>query len=57
MSAGPPFTDMAEPDGSGPILSVKNLQAHFRTTHFGVNRHVRAVDGITSSERTWCQRL
>ena len=47
MSAGPLLTDTAEPDGSGPILSVRNLQAHFRTAHFGVNRHVRAVDGIT----------
>src|SRR5450432_1839077 len=29
------------------MLSVRNLQAHFRTSHFGVNRYVRAVDGIS----------
>ena len=32
---------------AAPILSVRDLQAHFRTSHFGVNRYVRAVDGIT----------
>ena len=32
---------------SAPILSVENLQAHFRTSHFGVQREVRAVDGVT----------
>jgi peptide/nickel transport system ATP-binding protein len=35
------------PDGAGPILSVSNLQAYFRTSHFGVHRTVRAVDGIS----------
>ncbi|MGL4324363.1 MAG: ABC transporter ATP-binding protein [Beijerinckiaceae bacterium] len=30
-----------------PILHVDNLQAHFRTRYFGINREVRAVDGIT----------
>src|SRR5450432_814232 len=39
--------DMRTPDSGGPILSVTNLQAHFRTSHFGVNRYVRAVDGIS----------
>jgi peptide/nickel transport system ATP-binding protein len=48
MSANPALlTDTGEPDSSGPILSVRNLQAHFRASHFGVSRHVRAVDGIT----------
>ncbi len=36
-----------QPDGAGPILSVSNLQACFRTNHFGVHRTVRAVDGIS----------
>ncbi|MGL4810983.1 MAG: ABC transporter ATP-binding protein [Beijerinckiaceae bacterium] len=30
-----------------PVLHVENLQAHFRTRYFGVNREVRAVDGVT----------
>ena len=30
-----------------PILSVRDLQAHFRTNHFGVKRYVKAVDGIS----------
>jgi len=48
MSADPAkLTDTGEPDSSEPILSVRNLQAHFRTSLFGENRYVRAVDGIT----------
>ena len=43
--------DTAAPDSAGPILSVRDLQAHFRTSHFGVNRDVRAVDGITFDVR------
>src|SRR3978361_1708751 len=43
--------DMRAPAPDGPILSVSNLQAHFRTSHFGVNRYVRAVDGITFDVR------
>ena len=35
------------PDGIAPILSVRNLQAHFRVSHFGVERYVKAVDGIS----------
>ena len=35
----------------GPLLTVRELRAHFRTRHFGVNRHVRAVDGITFDVR------
>jgi peptide/nickel transport system ATP-binding protein len=30
-----------------PVLSVENLKAYYRTRYFGVNREVRAVDGIT----------
>jgi peptide/nickel transport system ATP-binding protein len=30
-----------------PVLQVRDLQAHFRTHYFGVNREVRAVDGVT----------
>ncbi|AOO81023.1 ABC transporter ATP-binding protein [Bosea vaviloviae] len=30
-----------------PVLEVRDLQAHFRTHYFGVNREVRAVDGVT----------
>src|SRR5467141_2173344 len=41
------FADAQQPDNARPILSVRNLQAHFRTSHFGINRYVRAVDGIT----------
>jgi peptide/nickel transport system ATP-binding protein len=48
MSAGPAMpTDTGERDSSEPMLSVRNLQAHYRVSHFGVNRHVRAVDGVT----------
>jgi peptide/nickel transport system ATP-binding protein len=32
-----------------PILRVENLQARFRTRHFGVSREVPAVDDITFS--------
>jgi peptide/nickel transport system ATP-binding protein len=41
------LTDAPEPDRAGPMLSVRDLQAHFRVRHFGVNRYVRAVDGIS----------
>jgi peptide/nickel transport system ATP-binding protein len=48
MSVAPVMaTDARQPDSGGPILSVRNLQAHFRTEHFGVSRYVRAVDGIS----------
>jgi peptide/nickel transport system ATP-binding protein len=30
-----------------PVLRVDNIQAHFLTHYFGVNRDVKAVDGIT----------
>ena len=52
MSSDPAaVTDARHPAGAGPILSVRSLQAHFRTSHFGVNRYVRAVDGITFDVR------
>jgi len=35
-------------DGAGaPVLRVDNIQAHFLTHYFGINRDVKAVDGIT----------
>ena len=30
-----------------PVLSVRDLRAYFRTSHFGINREVQAVDGVT----------
>jgi peptide/nickel transport system ATP-binding protein len=42
---------MTQPDAARPILSVDNLQAYFRTDHFGVHRTVRAVDGISFDVR------
>jgi peptide/nickel transport system ATP-binding protein len=50
----PAAADLAQPsrpDGVAPILSVRNLQAHFRTSHFGVKRYVRAVDGVSFDVR------
>ena len=29
-----------------PVLSVRGLKAYYRTKHFGVDREVRAVDGV-----------
>jgi peptide/nickel transport system ATP-binding protein len=52
MSTAPTAaTDTRQPERAGPILSVRDLQAHFRTSHFGVNRYVRAVDGISFDVR------
>jgi peptide/nickel transport system ATP-binding protein len=34
-----------------PVLQVRDLQAHFRTRYFGVNREVRAVDGVSFDVR------
>ncbi|KRE20416.1 ABC transporter [Bosea sp. Root483D1] len=34
-----------------PVLEVDGLQAHFRTRYFGVNREVRAVDGVSFTVR------
>src|SRR5712675_1272504 len=48
MTAAPAsFADAQQPNDGRPILSVRNLRAHFRTSHFGINRYVKAVDGIT----------
>lgn len=33
------------------VLEVRDLQAHFRTRYFGVNREVRAVDGVSFDVR------
>ena len=41
------FAGTQRPDHDRPILSVRNLRAHFRTSHFGVHRYVKAVDGIS----------
>jgi peptide/nickel transport system ATP-binding protein len=40
-----------QPEGAAPILSVRNLRAHFRTQHFGVMRTVKAVDGVSFNVR------
>jgi peptide/nickel transport system ATP-binding protein len=37
--------------GIAPILSVRDLRAHFRTQHFGLKRYVKAVDGISFDVR------
>jgi len=39
------------PEAAAPILSVRDLKAHFRTNHFGVKRYVKAVDGISFDVR------
>jgi peptide/nickel transport system ATP-binding protein len=52
MTAAPAAVAQARlPDDVAPILSVRNLQAHFRTNHFGVKRYVKAVDGISFDVR------
>ena len=52
MSVDPAVaTDARQPERAAPMLSVRDLQAHFRTSHFGVNRNVRAVDGISFDVR------
>jgi peptide/nickel transport system ATP-binding protein len=40
-----------QPADAAPILSVRDLKAHFRTEHFGVKRYVKAVDGISFDVR------
>jgi peptide/nickel transport system ATP-binding protein len=45
------MTQMRQPTGTAPILSVRDLRAHFRTDHFGVKRYVKAVDGISFDVR------
>jgi peptide/nickel transport system ATP-binding protein len=39
------------PGSAAPALQVRDLQAHFRTRYFGVNREVKAVDGVTFDVR------
>src|ERR1700693_1110825 len=52
MTAAPAnFADAQQPNDDRPILSVRNLRAHFRPSHFGINRSVKAVDGITFDVR------
>jgi peptide/nickel transport system ATP-binding protein len=34
-----------------PLLAVRNLAAYFRTQHFGIEREVRAVDGVSFDVR------
>jgi len=34
-----------------PILRVRDLQAHYRTSHFGLTRGVKAVDGVSFTVR------
>jgi peptide/nickel transport system ATP-binding protein len=46
-----PTTDPAQRPSPEPVLRVENLQAHFLTHYFGVNRNVKAVDGITFEVR------
>jgi peptide/nickel transport system ATP-binding protein len=46
MTAASPMP-RPQPDDGRPILSVRDLKAHFRTEHFGVKRYVKAVDGIS----------
>ena len=41
-----PATNPAAVGHDGPVLSVQGLKAYYRTRHFGVEREVRAVDGI-----------
>ena len=42
---------MNETSATAPVLRVRDLQAHFKTRHFGVHRTVQAVDGITFEVR------
>ena len=52
MSASPTQRgETAAAAQAGPVLQVRDLQAHFRTRYFGVNREVKAVDGVTFDVR------
>ena len=50
MSA-PALTGLPHAEAVEPVLRVHDLQAHFRTRYFGVNRDVKAVDGVTFDVR------
>jgi peptide/nickel transport system ATP-binding protein len=45
--AQPSAHHAASPAEKPPALSVRDLHAHYRVSHFGIQRDVRAVDGIT----------
>jgi peptide/nickel transport system ATP-binding protein len=45
------MSDAEASSAAAPLLAVRDLQAHFRTHYFGVNRTVRAVDGVTFDVR------
>jgi peptide/nickel transport system ATP-binding protein len=52
MSASPALNGGSpSPAPDHPVLQVRDLQAHFRTRYFGVNREVKAVDGVTFDVR------
>lgn len=42
-----PVPPVASAAGGATALSVRDLHAHYRVSHFGIRRDVRAVDGIT----------
>ncbi len=42
---------MTPPGTDAPILEVRDLTAYFRTHYFGIDREVRAVDGISFDVR------
>lgn len=41
-----PSSNLSAGVSAGPVLSVQGLKAYYRTTHFGINREVKAVDGV-----------
>src|SRR5205085_9863567 len=45
--AHPPAHHAVSPAETPAALSVRDLHAHYRVSHFGIQRDVRAVDGIT----------
>jgi peptide/nickel transport system ATP-binding protein len=48
-----PLDTRAATGGPKPaVLQVKDLKAYYRTRHFGVEREVRAVDGVTLEVRS-----
>jgi peptide/nickel transport system ATP-binding protein len=51
MTAARAISPAQKPGDTAPILSVRDLRAHFRTDHFGVKRHVKAIDGISFDVR------
>jgi peptide/nickel transport system ATP-binding protein len=45
-------TRTANGEPKAAVLQVKDLKAYYRTRHFGVDREVRAVDGVTFAVRS-----